>query len=96
MQILSKTVQIFSVEDATAPFKFVTVELSNSGEHVIISQTNLINSPVIVLPPMWNWITTVFGFIDTAISFSCNSFSPVTADFMSASEFKYMHLMASQ
>ena len=60
MQILSKTVQIFSVEDATAPFKFVTVELSNSGEHVIISQTNLINSPVIVLPPMWNWITTMF------------------------------------
>ena len=60
MQILSKTVQIFSVEDATAPFKFVTVELSNSGERVtIISQTNLINSPVIVLPPMWNWMDSL-------------------------------------
>ena len=92
MHILSKTVLINRVEYATAPW----VELSNSGGPVIISQTNLINSPVIILPPMWNWITTMFGFICTTIGFSCNSFSPVTANFLLASEFKYMHLMASQ
>ena len=63
MQILSKTVQIDRVKYATAPFKFFTVELLNSRERVtVISQTNFINSPVIVLPPMWNWMDSLVSY----------------------------------